>query len=72
MIKRAIIELLNIKLYKDMKKSYIAPEIEELNVVTEQMVAASIPVVGDKEVDTEEDGAQLGGGRRGEWGNLWK
>lgn len=55
-----------------MKKSYIAPEIEELNVVTEQMVAASIPVVSGKEVDTEEDGAQLGGGRRGEWGNLWK
>ncbi len=55
-----------------MKKNYIAPELMELNVVTEQMVAASIPVVGGGSVDTENPGAQLDGGRRGEWGNLWK
>lgn len=55
-----------------MKKNYIAPELMELNVVTEQMVAASVPVISDKDADTDDPGTQLSGGRRGEWGDLWK
>ena len=44
----------------------------EVNVEAEQMLAASLGINNDKEIDTSEDGAQLGGDRRGEWGNLWK
>lgn len=54
-----------------MKKNYIAPAVEELNMVAEQMLAVSVPVDGDTEVDTSVPGIQLDGGRRGEWGNLW-
>ena len=55
-----------------MKKNYIAPEVEELNLVAEQLLAVSVVVDGDKEVDTSTPGNQLGNDRRGEWGNLWK
>ena len=55
-----------------MKKNYIAPEMEELNMVAEQLLAVSITVDGGKEVDTSDPGSQLGNDRRGEWGDLWK
>ncbi|MBQ5730799.1 MAG: hypothetical protein IIV57_04170 [Bacteroidaceae bacterium] len=55
-----------------MKKNYIAPEMEELNLVAEQLLAVSITVDGDKTVDTSTSGSQLGNDRRGEWGDLWK
>lgn len=55
-----------------MKKNYIAPEVEELNLVAEQLLAVSVVVDGDKEVDTSIPGGQLGNDRRGEWGDLWK
>ncbi len=55
-----------------MKKNYIAPEMEELNMVAEQLLAVSITVDGDKTVDTNTPGSQLGNDRRGEWGDLWK
>lgn len=55
-----------------MKKNYIAPEVVELNMVAEQMLAVSIPVSGSGNVDTEQPGSQLDGGKRGEWGDLWK
>ena len=55
-----------------MKKSYISPLMTEVNVEAEQMLAASLGVNSDKEVDTSTPGSQLGGGHRGEWGNLWK
>ena len=53
----------------NMKKAYVSPLMSEVNVEAEQMLAASIKL-SDKEFDTVKDG-QLGGGRRGQWGNLW-
>ena len=53
-----------------MKKTYISPLMTEVNLEAEQMLAASLGI-NDKEVDTSA-GGQLGGGHRGEWGNLWK
>ena len=56
-----------------MKKTYIAPAVTEMTVVTEAMVAASIQIIGGSGnvVDTKNDGVQLGNTQRGEWGNLW-
>lgn len=56
-----------------MKKTYIAPAVTEMTMVTEAMVAASIQIItGNGNVDTKEDGVQLSNRQRGEWGNLWK
>ena len=53
-----------------MKKSYVSPLMVEVNVEAESMLAASIKI-SDNTVDTS-NGAQLGGGSRGTWGNLWE
>ena len=50
------------------KKTYIAPEMEVMNVETIEMIAASIVMYGD-EFDTTS--GQLGTGSRGAWDNLW-
>lgn len=55
-----------------MKRNYIAPAMTEINIETEAMIAESLPIGGNGSVDTSVPGTQLGGGRRGEWGNLWK
>ena len=55
-----------------MKKNYTLPLTVEVNVEAEQMLAASLSINNDKEIDTSDPDAQLGGDRRGEWGNLWK
>ena len=58
-----------------MKKNYISPLAAEVNVEAEQMLAASPATLN---VDSSDENAvntansQLDGGRRGEWGNLWK
>ena len=45
----------------------------EVNIEAAQMLAASLKIGNSEQtVDTSADGAQLGGGRRGEWGNLWQ
>ena len=54
-----------------MKKNYISPLATEVNVAAENMIATSLKI-SDKEVDTSTEGGQLGGNRRGEWGNLWQ
>ena len=52
------------------KETYIAPEMELMNIETVEMMAtSSLNMYGDTEVDTTTD--QLAGGRRGTWGNLW-
>ena len=53
-----------------MKKTYMTPEMEVMNINTEEMMASS-PNLGlnDDEVNTNTD--QLTGDRRGTWGNLW-
>jgi hypothetical protein len=53
-----------------MKKEYTSPLTIEVSVAAENMLAASLRI-SDNTVDTSKDGAQLSGGRRGEWGNLW-
>ena len=55
-----------------MKKTYVSPLMTEVNLEAAQMLAASLKMDGTKTVDTSENGAQLGGGRRGEWGDLWQ
>ena len=55
-----------------MKKTYISPLMSEVNVEAANMLAASVQLYSDKEVNTATEGAQLGGERRGEWGNLWQ
>ena len=53
-----------------MKKNYISPLATEVNVEAEAMLAASVKLDGNTSVDTS-NGGQLGGGHRGQWGNLW-
>ncbi len=55
-----------------MKKVYVSPLATEVNVEATNMLAASLQLNGNKEVDTSKDGAQLSGGHRGQWGNLWQ
>ena len=59
-----------IKLSNDMKKTYVSPLTDEVNVMTEAVMGGSIPY-SDNEVDTTQPGGQLGNTHRGEWGNLW-
>ena len=54
-----------------MKKTYISPLMSEVNVEAANMLAASVRMYNEGTVNTAEEGAQLGGERRGEWGNLW-
>ena len=56
-----------------MKKTYVSPLTDEVNVMTEAVMGGSLPVDGDSnnEVDTSQPGGQLGNTHRGEWGNLW-
>ena len=52
------------------KKAYITPAMEVMNVETVEMIATSL-AFGEGDIDTADEGAQLGTGRRGTWGNLW-
>ena len=54
-----------------MKKTYISPLAVEVNVEAESMLAGSLRLDNNNKIDTSEDGAQLSGGHRGQWGNLW-
>ena len=54
-----------------MKKNYVSPLATEVTLETTQMLASSLSIC-DAEVNTDEDGVQLGGGRRGTWGDVWK
>ena len=55
-----------------MKKTYISPLAAEVNVEAEQMLAASPATLNVNETEVNTETQQLDGGRRGEWGNLWK
>ena len=54
------------------KKAYTAPTMEAMNVETVEMIATSLAMFSEDEVDTSTEGGQLGAGRRGSWGNLWE
>ena len=53
-----------------MKKTYIAPKAEQINIMTEGVVAVSLPVYPDKKVDSSEPGNQLSQ-KRGWNSSLW-
>ena len=50
------------------KKTYIAPEMEVMNVETETMIAMSFVVDEEGQDNVTTDSR----GRRGSWGNLWE
>ena len=50
-----------------MKKEYIKPRMNEVEVISTEMIATSIPVGEDKD-----NGVTGVNPNRGEWGNLWK
>lgn len=54
-----------------MKKNYVSPLATEVTLETTQMIATSLAMF-DADVDTSKDDVQLGGGRRGTWGDVWK
>ena len=54
-----------------MKKEYVSPLAVEVNVEATNMLAASLRLNNEKTVDTSAENAQLSGGHRGSWGNLW-
>ena len=53
-----------------MKKTYIAPEVEEIKVNVVNMLAASMGI-SDTEVDTSEDDVQKGREEKRSAGSLW-
>ena len=55
-----------------MKKTYVSPLATGVNVEATNMLAASLKLNSDKTVNTSDSGAQLSGGHRGQWGNLWE
>lgn len=50
------------------KRKYIVPQTEVINVETVEMIAVSMSLYDDIEVQSSK---QLGNTRRGEWGNRW-
>ena len=52
-----------------MKKIYIAPEMEVMNIETVEMMAASVRIISESEDQGGEE--MLGNDRRGGWGSLW-
>ena len=55
-----------------MKKNYVSPLATEVTLETTQLMLAASLFLSEEPVDTTEEGAQLGGGRRGTWGDVWK
>ena len=51
---------INDKNDKDMKKTYITPEVEVIKVDVVNILAESVVIDSDKYVDTNEPGGQLG------------
>lgn len=55
-----------------MKKTYIAPQTNEVSVMAESMMnLTSIQTHSDKQVNTKTGGVQLGNQQQGQWGDLW-
>ena len=54
-----------------MKKNYVSPLANEVNVTTEGLIAASLQMNSTTTVNSKDDGVQLGNENRGQWGNLW-
>ena len=51
-----------------MKKTYIRPETQVVNIHTEGMIAASLAIRNNGTVDTSVDGAQLSNKKDPIWG----
>lgn len=50
-----------------MKKDYLRPEVEIIDVVTGNLIATS----GTEVPETDKDQTLDAGNHRGEWGNIW-
>ena len=55
-----------------MKKNYTAPAVAEMEMAAESMIATSVTLNVNDTSSTVTASQALDGGRRGEWGNLWK
>lgn len=55
-----------------MKKTYIAPEVETIKVNAMNMLATSLGINNDTEVDTSDPGTQLGREDNPSRPNLWE
>ena len=53
-----------------MKKNYVSPLANEVNVTTEGLIAASLQM-NNTTVNSKTEGTQLSNENRGQWGNLW-
>ena len=54
------------------KKSYIKPEVEVTEMLSDVIMNVGSLTFNEGEVNTEEDQLSTGRrGRRGQWGNLW-
>ena len=53
-----------------MKKNYVSPLANEVNVTTEGLIAASLQM-NSTTVNSKTEGVQLSNENRGQWGNLW-
>ena len=53
-----------------MKNIYVAPKAEQINILSEGVVAASINVDGNKNIDTSTPGSQLSQ-KRGWSSEIW-
>lgn len=52
-----------------MKKNYVAPFTEEVNIEIENNLLQSSLPTNDDEINSDTD--QGAGNHRGDWGNLW-
>ena len=50
------------------KKEYMTPVMEAMDIAPVEMIAASVKISDEV---TEAD-ADMAGGRRGTWGNIWE
>ena len=53
-----------------MKNIYVAPKAEQINILSEGVVAASINMDGEKNIDTSTPGSQLSQ-KRGWSSDMW-
>ena len=54
-----------------MKRAYSSPQAIEINVEAEKIIADSLNIFNNKEIDTSQ-GGQLGKGYRNSWDDIWK
>ncbi len=54
-----------------MKKAYLAPTINSVEIETSSMIANSLQTHSDETVNSKSGGVQLGKENRNSWDNIW-